>query len=54
MDFGLRLISKFKFNPKTFWKTDNFPKIHREDLYPANLDDPLCEITAKVKTKLVF
>jgi FRG domain len=27
IDFGRRLIAKFRFNPQTFWKNDAFPKV---------------------------
>ena len=35
MDFGRRLVAKFVFNPATFWKNDNFPKVTRRALYPS-------------------
>ena len=34
IDFGLRLVAKFWFNPKAFWKNDAFPRVKRVALYP--------------------
>lgn len=39
IDFGRRLIAKFSFNPKEFWKNDNFPRVSRDALYPSARDD---------------
>jgi len=50
-DFANKLIAKFRFNPKTFWKQDAFPLIGRDTLMP-DIDDPMFELTQKVKTKL--
>ncbi len=52
VDFGRRLIAKFRFNPNTFWaKSEFFPNIHRSALYP-DADDPLCDIAEKIKSQL--
>lgn len=32
IDFGRRLVAKFRFNPLTFWKPDTFPKGEEADL----------------------
>jgi hypothetical protein len=37
-DFGLRIIGKFRFSPKRFWRDDNFPKITPAALYPQSKD----------------
>jgi hypothetical protein len=44
IDFGRRLIAKFRFNLKSFWKNDAFPKVKRPALYP-NQNDPLFQLT---------
>jgi hypothetical protein len=48
IDFGRRLIAKFRFNPQTFWKNDAFPKVTRSALYPDR-DDPLFRFSRSVK-----
>jgi hypothetical protein len=49
IDFGRRLIAKFRFSPKTFWRGDTFPKVGRRALYPSPKDDPLHELALDVK-----
>jgi hypothetical protein len=51
VDFGLRLVAKFWFDPKDFWKRDDFPKVPSEALYP-NKDDPLFDLADTVKAEL--
>jgi hypothetical protein len=51
IDFGRRLITKFKFKPSTFWDKENFPQIKHNALYPDD-HDPLFEMAQKIKTKL--
>jgi FRG domain len=42
VDFGLRLVAKFWFSPRTFWKqAATLPMVPREALYPDGADDPL-------------
>jgi hypothetical protein len=41
MDFGRRLIAKFRFDPGTIWKSENFPPAARESLYPKEHRDRL-------------
>src|SRR5882724_7791856 len=41
MDFGRRLVAKFRFAPMTFWKSDTFPKVAVKALYPTGSRDPL-------------
>ncbi len=53
IDFGLRLVAKFRFNPKTFWKnSDLFPMVSKEALYPSPDHDPLCKLALKVKNSI--
>ena len=40
MDFGRRLVAKFRFNPSPFWKANpDFPQVPKAALYPEK--DPL-------------
>jgi hypothetical protein len=42
VDFGLRLVAKFWFDPHIFWRqAATFPMVPREALYPSGADDPL-------------
>lgn len=34
MDFGRRLVAKFRFDPTTFWSSSNFPPATERALYP--------------------
>jgi hypothetical protein len=52
IDFGRRLIAKFRFNPRTFWKLDAFPKVERKALYPSTSIDPLYRVTKQFKKTL--
>jgi hypothetical protein len=52
MDFGRRLVAKFKFDPTTFWKNPNFPKASDEALYPKDHRDPLLSVAQDVKANL--
>jgi hypothetical protein len=49
MDFGRRLVAKFVFNPATFWKSDNFPKVTRPALYPSAGQDALFKLMLDVQ-----
>lgn len=49
MDFGRRLIAKFRFNPETFWKSENYPKASDAALYPGEHRDPLLQIATEIK-----
>lgn len=51
IDFGRRLVAKFRFDPTTFWSDPLFPKIERHALYPDQLD-PLFRITQPIKQNL--
>jgi hypothetical protein len=53
IDFGLRLLAKFRFNPRTFWKkSGQFPMVSREALYPPAKRDPLCKLALQVKQSI--
>jgi FRG domain-containing protein len=50
IDFGRRLIAKFRFNPATFWESVKFPLVMEEDLYPS--PDPLLSVAEDVRVLL--
>jgi hypothetical protein len=52
IDFGRRLIAKFRFNPADFWKRGVFPRISKAALYPGSRQDPLQKIAATLKKAL--
>ena len=52
IDFGLRLIAKFRFNPETFWSSPNFPQVTHNALYPVESRDKLSRLTQKIKNDL--
>jgi hypothetical protein len=52
IDFGLRLVAKFRFNPRIFWKTDDFPKVSKQALYPLLAADPLRSMAEDIKMRL--
>lgn len=54
IDFGLRLVAKFRFNPQSFWKTDDFPKVSTQALYPLRTDDPLYAMAEDIKNQLAL
>lgn len=49
IDFGRRLIAKFCFDPKKFWKNDAFPMVTKEALYPSAKSDPFTKLVLEVK-----
>jgi hypothetical protein len=51
IDFGRRLVSKFKLDPRTFWKNGDFPRVERAALYP-NQGDPLFALAQSIKNRL--
>lgn len=51
IDFGRRLVAKFYFNPKEFWRSEAFPQISEQDLYP-NTADPIFDLALKVQGSL--
>jgi hypothetical protein len=54
IDFGLRLVAKFRFNPQTFWKADDFPMVSKQALYPLPADDHLCAMAGDIKRQLTL
>lgn len=49
MDFGRRLIAKFRFEPDKFWeKSGHFPKVGESALYPRSSLDAMCALAEKV------
>jgi hypothetical protein len=49
MDFGRRLIAKFRFEPNLFWnKSGNFPQVGEKALYPRSAQDPMCALAEAV------
>jgi FRG domain len=52
VDFGRRLVAKFRFDPKTFWKSTAFPLVGKTALYPAPKNDPLHAIAKRIKAAL--
>ena len=52
MDFGLRLVAKFCFEPASFWKDGNFPKVSKSALYPSPKDDPLYQLALDVQKEV--
>jgi len=51
IDFGRRLVAKFRFNPRSFWKKRLFPKVERSVLYP-NKNDPLFALAESIRSAL--
>jgi hypothetical protein len=53
MDFGRRLIAKFRFEPNRFWeKSGNFPRVEKAALYPVGPQDPMCALADAVKVAI--
>lgn len=52
IDFGRRLVAKFRFDPSTFWQADAFPKVGRKALYPSSHADPLRKMAEQIKNEL--
>jgi hypothetical protein len=48
IDFGRRLVAKFRFDPETFWRKDRFPKVQERELYPSARSDPLFILMLRV------
>jgi hypothetical protein len=51
IDFGRRLVAKFRFDPRTFWRDDNFRKVERSALYPDG-SDPFYQFAEHIKLAL--
>lgn len=53
IDFGLRLIGKFRFDPGPFWAhSADFPRVPTEALYPSASDDPLRRMGDRIRNSL--
>lgn len=52
MDFGRRLVAKFRFQPDHFWRSDTFPKLAIKALYPTGSRDPLEQIMTDLKHEI--
>lgn len=52
LDFGRRLLAKFRFNPTTFWKNDAFPPMDEKAFYPKCDDDPLRQMCDNIKVSI--
>jgi FRG domain len=52
IDFGRRLVAKFSFTPRSFWRDGNFPQVHGDALYPSVNDDPMYQLTERVKAAI--
>jgi len=53
VDFGRRLIAKFKFDPAGFWyNSDYFPRVRANALYPGADLDPLCELAQAIEAAI--
>ena len=52
MDFGRRLVAKFRFRPTQFWRSDTFPKLAMKALYPTGTRDPLERLMSELKSEL--
>ena len=53
MDFGRRLIAKFRFDPTSFWqKSSRFPQVGETALYPRSSHDPMCTLAESVKSSI--
>ncbi len=51
MDFGLRLVAKFQFEPASFWTDNDFPQVPESALYP-NANDPLYQLALDVRKEV--
>jgi hypothetical protein len=52
IDFGLRLVAKFRFDPTTFWNDLAFSAVPESALYPSPTSDRLCELAAAIKQSI--
>lgn len=52
IDFGRRLLAKFCFDPSKFWKSDAFPQVVKQALYPPRNRDPLFDLAEEIKASL--
>ena len=53
LDFGKRIVAKFRFDPADFWKADTaFPMVPREALYPEAPHDPVLDLAREIRSLL--
>lgn len=52
IDFGRRLVAKFRFDPKVFWKTDVFQPIDISALYPSASHDKMQVLADMIKYEI--
>ena len=52
MDFGRRLVAKFRFNSKSLWHSKNFQPAPDEALYPKEHRDRLLLLTQELRASL--
>lgn len=48
-DFGLRMVSKFRFNPATFF-SETFPQLSSKAIYPTGQRDQMQEVAERIKS----
>ncbi|OYW72950.1 MAG: hypothetical protein B7Z37_23385 [Verrucomicrobia bacterium 12-59-8] len=53
VDFGRRLVAKFVFDPVKLWSDPNFTPASNVAIYPTPGEDPLLDMTSKIKASLV-
>jgi hypothetical protein len=52
VDFGRRLVAKFRFNPQKFWKSQEFPQVGRKALYPTSRTDAFAAAAKTIARQL--
>jgi hypothetical protein len=52
VDFGVRLIGKFRFDPQTFWHSRDFPRVQKTALYVPPGKDPILELTESIRQEV--
>lgn len=53
IDFGRRLVAKFRFNPHSFWtKTGQFQAIGRNALFPSPSKDPIHKLADQINKRM--
>lgn len=52
VDFGRRLVAKFRFRPKDFWHDNDHPCLKKEALYPNDEIDKHLSIMSSIRNKL--
>jgi len=52
MDFGRRLVAKFRLDLPDFWTSKNYPRASEQALYPGDHRDPLLNLAANLRAIL--